>query len=271
MRFRTTIGILAGLALSVAVSLSAQGGDTTIKGPRFAAASVKRGQASQPTRGPMSLSGGTFEMANLPVRSLVTFAYRRRANEVVDLPKWAMADLFTVRAKAEGNPSPEDIRGMVRTLLAERFRFVAHEDTRPIQVWRMTLARKDGKPGSSLVRRAEACKPGVTVTVRNRSIPCPGFINWPGGVAIVGMPMAVVADLIGGLFLDLKVVDRTGLDGFYDATLDSGAFADGGRANDVQLPTLFPAIEEQLGLKLEIQREPMAVTVIDRVEQPSED
>src|SRR5687767_549336 len=116
MRFLTTVGILTGLALSVAASLSAQGGDALVSGaPRFAAASVKRGQATQPSRGPMSLAGGTFEMANLPVRSLVTFAYRRRPNEVVDLPKWAMSDVFTVRAKAEGNATPEQIRAMVRT------------------------------------------------------------------------------------------------------------------------------------------------------------
>ena len=272
MRRIANVSVLAVVAVSGVVSLHGQArerpaGDT----PRFSVASVKRGQASQPSTAPMSLPGGTFEMENLPIRNLVTFAYRRRANEVFELPKWATTEVFTIRVKTEASATAEQIRAMTRTLLAERFQLVAHEDMRPVQVWVLTVARKDGTLGSSLVRRTEPCKPGMTVTVRDRMVKCPGFISWPGGLAVVGMPMAVVAELIGNLFLDLKVVNRTGLEGLYDASFDSGAQPAGSQANDVRLPLLFPAIEQQLGLKLDLQREPTPVTVIDRLEQPTED
>ena len=272
MRRITTLAVLTVVAVSGVVSLDAQAREQPAGAtPRFSVVSVKRGQASQPATAPMSLPGGTFEMENLPIRNLVTFAYRRRANEIFELPKWATTEVFTIRAKADASATPEQIRAMVRTVLAERFQMVAHEETRPVQMWVMTVARKDGKLGSSLVRRTEPCKPGTTVTVRSRTVKCPGFVSWSGGLAIVGMPMAVVAELIGNLFLDLKVVNRTGLEGLYDASFDSAARADGAPANDVRLPLLFPAIEEQLGLKLELQREPTPVTVIDRLEQPTED
>jgi uncharacterized protein (TIGR03435 family) len=66
-------------------------------------------------------------------------------------------------------------------------------------------------------------------------------------------------------------VDRTGLGGAYDATLDSGAQSPTGPANDIKLPLLFTAIEEQLGLKLDLQREPAPVMVVDRIDPPTED
>jgi uncharacterized protein (TIGR03435 family) len=265
-------GMLMAIALPMTASLLAQGGvNAATNVPRFAVVSVKRGQAAAPTTDPMSMPGGSFEMANVPVQRLIGYAYQRKWNEIVELPKWAAMDVFTIRAKADGNPPGEQMRAMVRTLLAERFKFAAHDETRPIQLWALTVARKDGTLGSSLVRRAEPCDRGDTVTIRSRTIRCPGFLSWPGGVAIAGMPITVLGDLIGNLFLDLKVVDRTGLGGLYDATLDSGAQSTTGPANDIKLPLLLTAIEDQLGLKLDLQREPTPVMVVERIEPPTED
>jgi uncharacterized protein (TIGR03435 family) len=263
--------MLTAIALAMTASLFAQSsGAAATNVPRFAVASVKRGQASAPTTDPMSLPGGSFEMANAPLHRLIGYAYQRRQHEIVELPKWATTEVYTIRAKADGNPPGDQMRAMVRTLLAERFRFAGHDETRPIQFWALSVARKDGKLGSSLVRRAETCN-GATVTIRSRPIRCPGFVSWPGGVAIAGMPITVLGDLIGALFLDLRVVDRTGLGGAYDATLDSGAQSPTGPANDIKLPLLFTAIEEQLGLKLDLQREPAPVMVVDRIDPPTED
>jgi len=271
VRRHVAIAMLTAIAVPMTASLLAQGGvSTPTDVSRFAVVSVKRGQASAPTTDPMSLPGGSFEMANVPVQRLIGYAYQRKWNEIVELPKWATTDVFTIRAKADGNPPGQQMRALVRTLLAERFKFAAHDETRPLQLWAMTVARKDGTLGSSLVRRAEPCN-GDTVTIRSRTIRCPGFLSWPGGVAIAGMPITVLGDLIGNLFLDLKVVDRTGLGGLYDATLDSGAQSPTGPANDIKLPLLLTAIEDQLGLKLDLQREPTPVMVVEHIEPPTED
>jgi uncharacterized protein (TIGR03435 family) len=112
---------------------------------RFEVASIAPSKGAETQRAPMGLAGGRFEMNNMPVRSLVGFAFRSRMNDITGLPSWATTERYTIRAKSEmASPSPEQLRSMVQNLLRTRFQFVSHEEQRPVDVLALVQARSDG-------------------------------------------------------------------------------------------------------------------------------
>lgn len=233
---------------------------------------------------------GRISATNIPLRLLMRQAFDVQDFQIVGGPNWIASDRFDIVAKApEGiTTGPEQIRPMLRALLADRFKLVTHNETREMPIYSLVLARADGKFGPKLSAAKVDCEARFSAARRGGpppEFPAPGqpmecgFMMGPGNMNVGGMPMLELARALSPM-VGRIVVDKTGLKGRYDFQLTYAAEGRGfgpgpGGAEpppvDPNTPSLFTAVQEQLGLKLESERGPVDVVVIDRVEQPTED
>lgn len=242
-------------------------------------------------------NGGLF-FADFPLLTYIEFAYKlwltheQRQSILARLPKWVATDSFTIYARQAGNPTKDQMRLMMQSLLADRFRLAVHFETQQVSAFALTLA-KPGKIGPSLRRHAEgpSCDAPVPTSTRGPSASRPevfplecgvyGLSGGPDHTILAGsrnttleLIAASLTSLPGGL--DRPVVDRTGLTGKYDFTIEwtpesNGPAASAGEVRpDIQGTTFLEAVKEQLGLKLESTKAPLKVLVIDHVERRSE-
>jgi len=238
--------------------------------------------------------GGRFS-ADFPLMTYITFAYKiglapdQRQALMAHLPDWVATDRFAIEARAEGAPTKDQMRLMMQSLLAERFKLAAHFETQVVPVLAMVLA-KPGKTGPKLRPHAEgaACE-ATPATDRppkdgDEVFPpvCDAYMLMmkPDKGARAGSrntTMELLAGALSGLGrLERPVVDQTGLSGRFDFTLEwapepSGPSAPNAEATaDLRGPEFLVALREQLGLKLESTKAPIEVIVIDHVERPSE-
>ena len=243
--------------------------------------------------------GGLFSW-NVPVGYLIVFAYDLRGSQEIrdlseSLPKWAQmqGDWYTVEARAEGNPTRDEVRQMVQSLLEERFQLAAHIEKRDGQVYALIV----DKPAQGLKPHPEGapCTLTPAQTDENRYPHAyPSYKQFPVHCGVfnrqlsragdrrlemLNVTMQQIADSIssgapmsGGLVL--SVIDRTGLAGHYDALLDfdqhSAIPPDLDTSDDLGLPELPVALEKQLGLKLVKQNAQVDVFVLDHIAPLSE-
>jgi uncharacterized protein (TIGR03435 family) len=232
------------------------------------------------------------------VKSLIRTAYGQNEHALADEqvsggPAWLDSDYFDVEATAPGVPDssrgtfPAPVLAMLRSLLEERFQLQAHFTTKELPVFALTLARRDGTLGPGLRRRATDCVAGQPATREPRNFfnptpaerrSCGGRIG-PGTMNAGGLTMTnLVSMLTSGVpGVGRIVVDRTGLAGAFDLDLtwrfetDDPALRALLPPPDPNAPSLFAALQEQLGLKLEATKGLVDVLVVDRVERPTED
>lgn len=242
--------------------------------------------------------------------TFISFAYKLSAADqgkadFEQLTKWTATDSFDVEARAEGNPTKDQMRLMMQSLLAERFKLAAHFETREGPVFALTLV-KPGKLGPKLRPHAEGPPCPESYTLQAPGLPIPNEVFPPDcgtaamreriGVRTVGSrdtTMALLADVVkayGGIAgeVDKPVLDKTGLSGRFDFTIEytPGQNDSIRRVNDLlrsnaanadPLPPPNPegapflnAVRDQLGLKLVRSTGPIRRLVIDHVEWPSE-
>ncbi len=301
--FVTSVAILSVSAVVVAMQAGAQSpspAGANAKEPvlSFEAASVKANKSGEQERFVQRQAGGRFNAKNMPLRALITFSYQIQGFQLVGAPDWTASSHFDIVAKAAGDPppvapgsGPDQLMLMMRTLLAERFKMVAHRETRELPIYALVLARRDGKPGPQLRQAVTDCAARAAAARSGGPPPGPppgpdspvtcGMRMMPGKMLFGGMPLSQFAN---GLSPQVQrvVLDRTGLAGNWDFELSyapeqtqapPGGFPAGVElpAADPNAPNLFTAVQEQLGLKLEPARGPVEVLVIDRIEQPTED
>jgi uncharacterized protein (TIGR03435 family) len=259
---------------------------------QFDAASVKQNTSGDFRRGFGPAPGGRFTATNVPLRDLIAFAYgvpNGRANlQVVGGPKWLESDRFDVNAVAAGGEIPRGQAGpMVRALLEDRFHLKVHRETRQLPIYNLVMDRGDGQLGPRLRRSSIDCvarraargqgappppapqgPPPDPTTIR----PVCGLRLNPGRFAGDAVPIAQLAEGIGP-FVQRLVVDRTGLEGYFDIDLEwtpeQTATPPDGRpevAADPNGPGIFTAIREQLGVKLDSATGPVDVVVIDSLD-----
>ena len=206
------------------------------------------------------------------------------------MPDWANSEAFDIEAKAEGNPSREQISLMLQTLLADRFKLVVHLETRQLPIYALVLS-KAGRMGPRLQPHSDATEclkldPSRPVPTSDFGVipppppPCGRFMTGTRRLAGNNVTLEMLAANLGAISsVDRPVVDRTGLSGGVDLTLEympqpaqpgSLASADASAPDPSGPPLIFTALQEQLGLKLEPQTGPVQVLVIDHVEHPSE-
>jgi bla regulator protein blaR1 len=276
-------------------------------GPQFEVASIKPNKSGD---GRVMLGvqpGGRFTATNVPLRLLIRNAYQLQDFQIVGGPSWIADERFDIVAKAEagdtmGDPFRAEQNGqpsrgqlMMRALLADRFKLVVHNENKEMPIYALVLARSDGKLGPQLKTSETDCAALIAASrARGGRGPMPpvpppgpgapppqcGVRIGPGNMAVGGSPMAQVATSLA-IFAGRIVVDKTGLAGNYDFTLSwtpdqmpgAGQRPPGAPEPppiDPNGPSLFTAVQEQLGLKLDSQRGPVAMLVIDRAERPTE-
>jgi uncharacterized protein (TIGR03435 family) len=271
--------------------------------PAFEVASVKR---NTNTNAPVSISTppGRYTAMNVSLRLLINSAYRLAPDQYVGLPNWSESDRFDVVAKAPDGSRPDETQRMLQSLLAERFKLVAHMETRDAPIYALVMARDDRRLGPQIAKSTMDCAPILAArqaearargpapvrvpSVAPRERPVCGIRatrrQTPGGATLAGYSAGntTIARLAEQLRGELRrlVVDRSGLTGEFDFDLQytperavPSPPTPGGTlvASPDEGPSLFTALQEQLGLKLESTRGPVEYLVIDRVEKPTDD
>ena len=259
----------------------------------YEAASVKPNKSGVQGSSIRRFPGGRLQATNMPLRALITFAYQLQPFQLVEDPGWIRNETFDIVAKMEGDPppvmpgsGPDPHMVAMRTLLAERFKLAVHRETRQMDIYELVLARPDGKLGPALKPTTQDCA-AMMAAARGGPPPGPapgpnspvvcGMRGLPGRLVAGAMPMAQLASNLSGQVQRI-VVDRTGLSGGWDFEI---TFAPERPLNpppgvefpaaDPNAPSLFTAMQEQLGLKLQSTKGPVEVLVVERVEQPISD
>jgi uncharacterized protein (TIGR03435 family) len=280
------IGAVAAIVLITlaarSIPLTAQAGPTLEPVWSFEVTSVKPNPSR--TRTPMQWQpGGRFVMG-LPIFSIVSIGYQVPGYRIEGLPDWARTTVFDVNAQAGRQPEIEERPAYYRGLLVDRFNFAAHIERREMDVYTLTLARSDGRLGPGLRRSGVNCDEIIAanrkqnVAGQRPQAPAPGVrptCGAVGGAMSMTAGAAELVPLIGMLAgaLERPVLDKTGLTGRFDFEFKAAPPRAGpGVAGTAlaELPPVFTALEDQLGLKLTPGRAPVEVLVIDRLEMPTE-
>ncbi len=285
----------------------AQSGETQLA---FDVASVKPNKSDAPSfmNFPLNASdmytpnGGLFSATDLPLFTYIVFAYKLAGNGihslVPQLPGWVMTDRFDIQARVAGNPTKDQMRAMMRSLLADRFKFAFHTETREVPVLAFVLANP-GKTGRQLQPHPAGgpCQSNPDFTAANPTdlmfsgkIPggfpaiCNGIIGIPPGAPgrsrLAGRNVTVpyMADMFSQIVdLGRPMIDSTGLTGTFDVLLeytrDSRSQAPttpgAGVASDPDGPSFEQALRDQLGIKLDRRTGSMQVMVVDHIEKPA--
>jgi len=262
-RPRYTARALSRLALIVAVVATVHVLPSRLASQTltFDVVSIKRSAPNAPAGSAGVQPGGRYRLANGPARILIGAAYPA-AEEIVGAPDWVTYENYDVTAVGGANATPDDIAAMMRSMLAQRFRLQARMGTRERPVYALTLARRDGTLGPHL--RRSTCAEGDAGRA-----PCVARFG-RGSITAGGFSMAWLAVNLRGA-AGRPVVDRTGLTGPYDFTLDYAFGPPSLDSSPDGKPSLFTALQEQLGLKLESAQAPLPVVIVDRIERPLPD
>lgn len=259
---------LVRVILGTAVLLSATSAQDTR--PQFDVASIKPNHSGNPIMQFQPGPEGNFTASNCSLRLLIRYAYDMQPFQLVGGPGWVTSDRYDIAAKAAGNPPLPGLQAMLQRLLEDRFQLKYHSETREADGYALVVS----KPGKLRESEPGDCPPPSS----GPHPPCGGLRNSPGNT--FGYKLTS-ADLAGSLafFLRRFVVDRTGLTGKYDVELEWMPDPDPSSAlpPDVDRPSvatdrpsIFTALQEQLGLKLEATKGPLRVLVIDHIERPTE-
>ncbi len=243
----------AKLLLLLLVPVGSQLADAQTSAPSFEVATIKPTGPS--TDGHTHINyppGDRFSTSNITVLTLMQWAYDMPEKQILDGPPWLGSTRFDIQATAD----PDRIKGltgvqdrdlkrrMVQALLADRFQLKLHQETRALPAYDLVLAKGGLKLQPS---KSNGKSFGVGRTHFNGE----------------GLTMTMITEELS-LITGHVVVDKTKLADRYDFKLEWAA--DDAPATDNSAPSLFTAIQEQLGLKLESAKEPVPVLVIDHVE-----
>jgi uncharacterized protein (TIGR03435 family) len=267
--------------------------------PTFEVASIKLNHSND-MKFRIMFSPGRFTADGVAIKELIKNAYNVKDGQLSGAPSWVSSDRYDIEAKMTDataemmqklpqDQSVEQHRLLIQSLLTDRFKLKVGHQTKELPIYALVVA----KNGPKLVEST------VTPTPPGANPPAPGgplragmMRMGPGQLAGSAVPVSILTDVlsrqpeIGGRV----IVDETGLKGRYDLNLHwaaegpspmggmgpgpgaGGAPGDAGgaSASDSTGPSIFTALEEQLGLKLEPRKGPVDVLVIENIERPSE-
>jgi uncharacterized protein (TIGR03435 family) len=248
-------------------------------------ATVKQNTSGSGTSFTRRLPGGTFLASNIALRDFIAFAHSVQPFQVEGAPDWAARVRYDITMKAEENVGPVAIGptqiglALGRAVLAERFAFRARRETRERPVFALVRVRPDGPLGPRLRQSATDCA-ALAREAGTSGAPWPprsadgrilcGIQQQGSTLVAGGYPMAEFQRYLTNQ-AQRVVIDRTGLAGVWDFDLTFTPPDVAAAAADVDTPTLFTALQEQLGLRLEPTRGPSDVLVVERIERPTPD
>jgi len=281
--------------LATAPPMFAQSSQAKATTPSFEVASIKLNRGDNNGQFLHFLNDpGRFNRSNITAKALIEFAYHVRPFQISGGPSWINSARYDIQAKVDDSVASqleklpqeermEQFRLMLRSLLADRFELKLIHQTKVMPVYALVVAKGGAKLNPTTVDltqppspNATAQRPGAMMTMS---------VDGPEKLRVRAMRITNLADFLGGQ-PDLGgrlVLDETGLKGHYDFTLEWAPEASAPILGDstaqntsnrpllnVSGPSLFTAIQEQLGLKLEPQKGPVEILVIDHIERPSE-
>jgi len=267
----------SSLVLLVALSACA----LTAQAPAFEVATVKPNKSGT-TQANIGMLPNGISFVNLPLRAIIQFAYGiNQPSKLVGVPDWAVTERYDISARAAGPVNTDERRLMLQALLADRLKLVARLEKREVSILALMLARNDGKLGKNLVESTGCVPPGSAAakdaaSAGTQTTVCGPKTGGAGRLVLIGTPIQQFTSLLAVMLGGRTIVDKTGLTGRYDIDLTFtpeqplpvGLNLPPADPNG---PSIYTAVREQLGLKLESQRDQEEVLVIDHVErQPSE-
>ncbi len=285
------VPVVFGLLQATQTKNEAQTQSTNVSVPVFDVAAIKPNKsANNMVR--LMFSPNGFDGTNVTLQMLVRVAYDVEDNQISGGPAWLNSDHYDINAKMDSATADAlhklsedqgklERQRMLQALLADRFKLTVQHETKELSMYALVVAKSGPK--------LQEAKPDDTYP---NGVKGPDGVGRPGMMRMgrgevtgQGLPMTALAKLLTTQ-LGRTVVDKTGLTGKYDFKLQwtpdesEGAMFKGPGtgpqgtasppASDTSGPSIFTAIQEQLGLKLESQKGPVEVLVIDRVEKPSE-
>ena len=217
----------------------------------------------------------------LPIQVILTSAYSVPMYRILGAPEWVSRVFFDIDARADRMPTIDERRAYYRGLLEERFRLKVHVEQREMDAYALVLARTDGRLGPGLRRSTVDCD-AVIAESRKRAEagepprppapgePC-GTVGGSSSLTARGAELTALVAMIS-VGLERPVIDRTGLTGRFDIDFLAAPMRVGPVPPPpiADRPSVFTAVQEQLGLKLEPTRAPIPVLVIDSIEMPTE-
>jgi uncharacterized protein (TIGR03435 family) len=264
---------------------------TAVSGPSFEVATIKPNK-SDSNRSSLDLQpGGRFTAINVSLAALISVAYGEpyaplQRNRLVINPRWMIGDSgyasfarFDIVAKADASLTREHLPVALQKLLVDRFQLVVHHDNRELPIYQLVLARTDGQLGPKLRPSGVDCSdPNAPAAKNDDGTSKCGFRRLPGRAT----GRATMADLAMRLLNNAvddhrPVEDRSGLSGTFEFDLEwtpvAPVPADAPPAPPVDPNgiSLFTALREQLGLRLEPAKQRIDILVVDRAERPTED
>jgi uncharacterized protein (TIGR03435 family) len=263
----TRLGLLL-LGLAAAASpLAAQQPATAA----FEVTSVKRNLTNAPGSGANVSQSGLVTIVNMPIRALLRNVLELQDAQLIGGPDWMGTERYDITAKPADNAPRREVPRMIETLLRDRFNLKYHRETRALPVYSLVRGTR-GPLGPNLKTTVVDCaaRAGATRAGRGGSARECGFDRSPVSLRATGMDLASVAAMLSQIAGRI-VIDKTELQGQYDfelkwadvSTVSADPLADGG--------SIFTAVQEQLGLRLEADKAPIPVVVIDSVERPTPD
>ncbi len=261
--------------------------------PQFEVASIKLNKSGDPPTSNFPLgpgdvyvrNGGYFSATGFPLITYIAFAYKVIGYQSQylqpQLPDWAMTERYDIQARASGDPGKDEMRMMMRALLADRFKLAMRYEDREVPVLAFILA-KGGKTGPELRLHSDSSpcpteQPSASAPAIVDGLPvfCNGIYplspSVPGRLRFGGRNVSVgfIADTFSAATNSGRpVIDQTGLGGKVDFTLEWMPERRDAQS-DAPGPSFEEALREQLGIKLQSQKDTVSVLKVDHIERPS--
>ncbi len=239
---------------------------------KFEVASVK--PSTEKTMSVRVMPGARL-VATAPLKLLIMKAYGLQYARVIGGPAWINDDWFEIQAKAGQDASPAQVMTMLQSLLEERFRMKVHRENREVPVYDLVVDKGGPKlvptkisecpPPDTLTRSAQPDAAAAALCGQMRIVPSASGVRMEGD----RVPIAELVRVLAVGLPDRPALDRTNLTGLFDIRLHFIEERPGAPDADLSGPTMFMAVQEQLGLKLEPSKGAVEFLIIDHVEHPT--
>jgi uncharacterized protein (TIGR03435 family) len=265
-KMMTTRALFLKLFVSALIALPVFAQTPAAPPPAFDAVSIKPNKSGSGSTS-VHTDDVHFRATNISLKSLIRDAYDLQSeDQVVGLPAWTNSVNFDINAKIDAETlammkaaSKEEAgrmrNEMMKATLAERFQLKVHPETKELPMYDLVLAK-----GGSKMKDADPKTEGGNMNSNNQKL------------TVTGIPMSSLCNYLSRR-LHRQVTDKTGLTGRYDFVLEwspDEAAGETPATGGSTLPSLFTALQEELGLKLESTKGPVDTIVVDKVEMPSE-
>ena len=281
LSFSTVCCILAvasglGQVGSTVAKLPIENEDAVVHSVKFAVASIRQVAPSDNDPMIMNFSDDGLSFKSVPIAWIVQQAFSPQPsifvqdNLVLGLPGWTRSERYDINAKVDDEDiiqwkamSASQRRFTLQSLLVTRFGIHFHHETRERPTYSLVTAKNGSKLYSTQLSKADS----NNITVRDSASSSEESTVTPGKIVLKGSGLSAFARLLSSQGLDHAVIDKTNLPGRYDITLRWTP--DNTDLPNASLPSLFTALQEQLGLKLEYNKNPEDVVMVEHIERPS--